>query len=108
MAERDTQDSIPTLADAIAAFNRSADKLSAVYGQFAARTPVEMAGLPGTASHDHSLLLTALECVPDGVIVVDAEGRAIAINTAAQDLTGLSENQVVSGIGIFAETLATE
>ena len=105
MAERDTQDTIPTLAEAFAAFNRSADKLGAVYGQLAARTPVEGYDLPVPGSCDHSLLLAALECIPDGVIVVDVAGRTVAINTTAQDLTGLSQNQVVSSMSIFAETL---
>ena len=107
MAEHDTQDTIPTLAEAFAAFNRSADNLSAVYGQLAARTPVEGSDLPVPGSYDHSLLLAALECIPDGVIIVDVEGRTVAINTAAQDLTGLSENQVISSMSIFAETLTT-
>ncbi len=107
MTERDTQDTIPTLDEAFAAFNRSADKLSAVYGQLAARTPVEGSDVPGSQSYEHSLLLAALECIPDGVIVADVDGRTVAINTAAHDLTGLSENQVVSSISVFAETLAT-
>ena len=107
LSENDTQDIAPALAEAFAAFNRSADKLGAVYGQLAARTPVEESDLPGFRSYDHPLLLAALECVPGGVIVVDVEGRTVAINTTAQYLTCLNENQMVNSMSIFAETLDT-
>ena len=106
MSERDTKDMDPTLADAFAAFNKSADKLSALYGRLAARAPGQEFQLPGGGAHVHTLLLGALECVPGGVIVVDHECRTIAFNTAVQDLTGMSGDAVVNSMDIFAETLA--
>ena len=106
MSEHDTKDMDPTLADAFAAFNKSADKLSSLYGRLAARAPGQEFQFPSSGAHAQTLLLGALECVPGGIIVVDHECRAVASNTAVQELTGMSGDQIVNSTDIFAETIA--
>jgi len=83
---------IPGLAQAFAAFNRSADKLSTVYGRLAGAAPEYEFQPPTSENHVLSLLLGALECVPGGVVVVDHEGSIVAFNEAAQQLAGFDEN----------------
>ena len=91
MSDQKIEDVIPVLAQAFAAFNRSADKLSAVYGRLAGAMPEQGLHALDFGNHIHSLLLGALECVPGGVMVVDHEGRMIALNAAAEELIAASE-----------------
>ncbi len=91
------------LAQAFAAFNKSADKLSSVYGQLAGEIPEQGLHTLDFGNNVHSLLLGALEYVPDGAIVVDHEGAVVACNATARELIGASEDYMDA----FKEGLAT-
>ena len=107
MSNHETHDIIPTLAQAFDAFNKSADKLSVAYKQLVAKDIEPMAQSDELSSSP--LLLGALECVPGGVIVIDREYSIVAVNTAAQELTGLSANDVAGEFcqDVFENTLKT-
>ncbi len=107
MSNHETHDIIPTLAQAFDAFNKSADKLSVAYKQLVAKDIEPMAQSGELSSSP--LLLGALECVPGGVIVIDREYSVVAVNTAAQELTGLSANDVAGEFcqDVFENTLKT-
>lgn len=92
MSDQKIENVIPILAQAFADFNRSADRLSTVYGQLAGKIPEQDLHTLDFRNHIHSLLLAALEWVPGGVIVVDDEGRTVALSEAAQELIGFSED----------------
>ena len=74
------------LAQAFSEFNRSADRLSTSYKQLAQKD-MEVSA--------YQLLLGALECISSGILVVDREYRIIVFNKMAQDLTGLSMDEVI-------------
>jgi PAS domain S-box-containing protein len=107
LSNHETHDIIPTLAQAFDAFNKSADKLSVAYKQLVAKDIEPMAQSGELSSSP--LLLGALECVPGGVIVIDREYSVVAVNTAAQELTGLSANDVAGEFcqDVFENTLKT-
>ncbi len=88
MSERENPDIASMLNQALDAFSKSADKLSKAYRD-----------ILGPQSHIkpsiHTLLLGALESMPAGVVVTDHEGRIVLFNWAAENLTGISRDDII-------------
>ena len=88
MSKHENPDIASTLTKVLDAFSKSADKLSGAYRD-----------LLEPQSHIkpsmHTLLLGALESMPAGVVVTDREGRIVLFNTAAEELTGLSREDIM-------------
>lgn len=105
MSDHKSHNVIPTLAQAFAAFNKSADKLSMAYRQMVVQDTEKMALSRGPLSVP--LLLGALEFVPNGIVVVDQEARTVVSNIVARQLTGLSGDEITRELcgDIFEETL---
>jgi signal transduction histidine kinase len=88
MSKHENPDIASTLAKALDAFSKSADKLSGAY--------TDLLGPQSDIKPSiHTLLLGALECMPAGVVVTDREGRIVLFNTAAEELTGLSREDIM-------------
>lgn len=95
----ENQDIVPILIRAFSDFSRSADKLSDAYRQL-----VQDSGLmireESVSRHQplpvlSRLLIVALECMINGVIIVDEAGTIILFNSMAQKLTGLCTERIV-------------
>lgn len=83
---KEGQNNIPILVQAFDAFNRSADKLAEAYIKLIAK---------GIENISPSLMIGVLECIPEGLVVIDRTYRILAFNQAAQNLMGLSKNHVI-------------
>ena len=107
MPDQENQDIMPMLSQAFAAFNKSADKLGAFYGQLAAMADEQVSHDLAFDSHIRLLLLSALEYVDDGVIIVNHELRPLFFNAAARDLTGQSGSNEIDDpcLEILRDTL---
>jgi signal transduction histidine kinase len=88
MSKRENPDIASTLAQALDAFNKSADKLSRAYREL-------LGPQSDIKPSKHTLLLGALESMPAGVVVTDREGRIVLLNSAAKNLTGLCKDDII-------------
>jgi signal transduction histidine kinase len=86
---------LSVLVQAFNDFNKSADKLSAAYDQLVYDTSQEedMSAYYSPALFD--LLCGALECMVDGVVVIDRSGRIVYFNETAKYLTELRPASVL-------------
>lgn len=106
--ETQNQDTMPDLAQAFSAFSKSADKLGALYGKLAATACEQLPQDLEFGSNANMLLFGVLECISDGVILVDHNMNIAAANTVAQELMKQNNDFVDEFYSeVFAETLIT-
>ena len=89
---------LSVLVEAFHAFNKSADKLNKAYNQLSQDTindtkTIKTASYYSSALFD--LICGSLECLKDGIIILDRSGRVIYFNQAAQEIVKLGSFDVI-------------
>ncbi|MGB9596897.1 MAG: two-component system sensor histidine kinase NtrB [Candidatus Poribacteria bacterium] len=89
--EIEHEDMFSVLLEAFYAFSKSADKLSKAYNQLSQDTKINKT--IKTSSYYSSALFDlvcgSLECIKDGIIILDRSGRIIFFNKVAQEIMNL-------------------
>ena len=85
--ELENNDVLSVLVQAFDSFNRSADRLSAVYKRLASDSQEKISANYSPEMFD--LLYGALECIADGIVVMNHNGEIVYFNEAAKYLTEL-------------------
>lgn len=89
----ENNDVLSVLVQAFDSFNRSADRLSAVYKRLASDSQEKISATYSLEMFD--LLCGALECIADGIVVMNRNGEIVYFNEAAKYLTELKSASVL-------------
>ncbi len=95
--EIEYEDMLSVLLEAFYAFNESADRLSRAYSQLSKDASISKTI---TTSSYHSsalfdLVYSSLDCIKDGIIILDRSGRIILFNQVAQEIMNLDPLDIV-------------
>jgi PAS domain S-box-containing protein len=102
------KEEVSLLKEAFDSFNRAVDRLSASYSELerkVAQLKEELTRENAEKEKLRGYLMSILNSIDLGVIAVDAQGRVIFFNRAAERFTGLDPNEAIGRCSPLYETL---